>query len=237
MIDISCLKNPIFNLPQGFFVKTISHNNVEFLDSDTTTNFIYEIKDWSGTAKEVSRINKLEPPKGKIQARIAEIKAQGGQLEFFGMLNETFKRNLIKVDSALPEILAEMILDYFSGEGSDLSTLTARLEKNRYLRKRYDLVEEDFGYKIKQFLSAYALGMVASKKWDGLTKAQGGYLIVKKDGSIVCYHLYNKDELQEYLFNNTKLDTGSSSRSKFGKIEEKTGRFFINLNLQISFTK
>lgn len=115
--------------------------------------------------------------------------------------------------------------------------MTERLKKDRYLRRHYDLVEEDFAYKIKQFIAAYALGMVASKKWDGSTKAHGGYLIVKKNGSVVCYHLYNKDELQEYLFTNTKLDTGSSSKNNFGNIYEKDGRFFINLNLQISFTK
>ncbi len=221
----------------GFSVKSQFGNPATLVNASVHTNFIYEIKDWSATKKEIKQINELAPPKGKIRARIEKIREKGGQLEFSAMMSRNFKRNLIKVDSALPEILAEMVLDYFSGEGSRIESVTKRLEQNRYLRRMYDLVEEDFAYKVKQFLGAYALGMVASTKWDGLTKAQGGYLIVKEDGTIVCYHLYNKDEFQEYLFKNTKFDTGSSTKHKFGTIYQEEDRFFINLNLQVRFIK
>ena len=42
-----------------------------------------------------------------------------------------------------------------------------------------------------------------------------------------------KDILRDYLLENTKLDTPSSSRHRFGNIYKENGRYFIKLNLQI----
>ena len=82
-----------------------------------------------------------------------------------------------------------------------------------------------------------ALGMTPQGEWNGLTEAHGGYIIIREDGEVVCYHLYNRDQFQEYLFENTKLDTPSSSRHKFGTVYEENGEQYIKLNLQIRFIK
>jgi len=66
---------------------------------------------------------------------------------------------------------------------------------------------------------------------------QGGYLIVKDNGDILCYHIYNKNEFEDYLLNNTKLDTASSSRHEFGKLFQENGKIYLKLNLQIRFLK
>ena len=73
--------------------------------------------------------------------------------------------------------------------------------------------------------------------WKGLYDATGGYLVVKEDGDVLAYHLYNKNEFEDYLYYNTKLDTASSSRHEFGVIYDKDGNFFFKLNLQIRFIK
>lgn len=49
--------------------------------------------------------------------------------------------------------------------------------------------------------------------------------------------VYNKNEFEDYLLNNTKLETASSSRHGFGEIYEKNGSVYIKLNLQIRFIK
>ncbi len=77
--------------------------------------------------------------------------------------------------------------------------------------------------------------MMPSKVWTGEYDATGGYLIVKADGEIVCYHIKKKNEFENYLFANTKLETASSSKHKFGEVYEENGEFFIKLNLQIRF--
>ena len=77
--------------------------------------------------------------------------------------------------------------------------------------------------------------MMPSKVWTGEYDATGGYLIVKADGEILCYHIYNKNEFEDYLLVNTKLETASSSRHGFGEIYEENGELFFKLNLQIRF--
>ena len=94
-----------------------------------------------------------------------------------------------------------------------------------------------YEYKIKRFLTDVALGMMPSKVWTGKYDATGGYLIVKENGDVLCYHIYNRNEFEDYLLNNTKLETASSSRHGFGKIYKSNGEMFFNLNLQIRFIK
>ena len=79
--------------------------------------------------------------------------------------------------------------------------------------------------------------MTPAKVWQGIYQANGGYLIVKTDGEVVCYHIYNKNEFENYLIHNTKLETASTSRHKFGSIYTEKNDLFINLNLQIRFLK
>lgn len=63
--------------------------------------------------------------------------------------------------------------------------------------------------------------MVPSKEWNGDIVAQGGYIVVKENGDVVCYHLYNRDEFRNYLFEKTKFETASSNRHNFGVIYEQ----------------
>lgn len=79
--------------------------------------------------------------------------------------------------------------------------------------------------------------MVPQSEWNDRLSSYGGYIVVREDGVLVCYHLYNEDAFKDYLFENTKLDTPSTARHKFGSIYEKNGELFIDLNLQIRFIK
>ncbi len=94
-----------------------------------------------------------------------------------------------------------------------------------------------YEYKVKQFLLAFALGMTAAKPWQGKFNANGGYIVVKEDGDVVCYHFFDRNDLEDYLFYNTKFDTPSTSRHHFGSIYEENGELFLKLNLQVRFVK
>ena len=48
-------------------------------------------------------------------------------------------------------------------------------------------------------------------------------------------NFYNQNDFEDYLFKNTKLETASTSRHKFGFVYEENGQQFFNLNLQIRF--
>lgn len=83
-----------------------------------------------------------------------------------------------------------------------------------------------------------ALGMMPAKEWTGRYDANGGYLVVKKDGEIVCYHFYNRNDVEDYLYNNTRFERGSRRRHGFGSLyRDKNGEVCIKLNLQIRFRK
>ena len=64
----------------------------------------------------------------------------------------------------------------------------------------------------------------------------GGLLIVQTNGDVVTLDLiYHKDEVNNYLLNNTKLDSPSSSRYHMLELEEKNGKVYFTLNLQVRY--
>ena len=96
-----------------------------------------------------------------------------------------------------------------------------------------------YAYKIKHLLCDTALGMVSDTVWTGEYEATGGYIVAKRDGEVICYHIHNQNDLEDYLLANTKLETASSSRHKFGKLyrDEDDHQLYFKLNLQIRFIK
>lgn len=88
-----------------------------------------------------------------------------------------------------------------------------------------------YDYKVKQFLLAFALGMTAGTPWNTKFNANGGYIVVKEDGDIVCYHFFDRNDLEDYLYNNTRFESPSRTRHKYGKIYYENGDFFIKLNM------
>ena len=92
-------------------------------------------------------------------------------------------------------------------------------------------------HKVKELLTNIALGMVPNTLWTGDYEATGGYIIVKDDGDVVCYHIYNQNAFRNYMLANTKFDTPSKSRHGFGSIYEENGKQFLKLNVQIRFVK
>lgn len=89
-----------------------------------------------------------------------------------------------------------------------------------------------YTHKLKKLLVEIALGLQPNTPWSGYYDATGGYLIVKEDGDVICYHFYDINFLEDYLLDNTKLDTPSSRRHCFGEVTEDN---LMKLNLQIRF--
>lgn len=217
----------------GFSIKSMVGGASTLLNPGQTTNFIYEIKGFGGNAREVNAIQ----TKAQIRDRVRKITEQGGDFEFVGVSNEQFETNMKMIDTALPEFIAQMLLDFFSNAHRTVADLTEELSKNENMKEKFGLSLTNYEYKVKNFLDAVALGMVPSKPWDGFSKAHGGYIVVKENGDVVCYHLYNRDEFRSYLYENTKFDASSTTRYGYGELYEKDGKLFFNLNLQIRFLK
>lgn len=223
----------------GFSIKSQLGSPSTLLNAGKTTNFIFKING-SIDEIEIERINSMMVKRGQkesadLKGRVKSIYSNNKELIFFKTERQIFSNNLILIDSRLPEILSQIVYEFYSSDKSKIVDLVEKTTAKNPLGFDTSNEHQFYEYKIKRFLTDIALGMMPSKVWTGQYDATGGYLIVKENGDILCYHIYNKNEFEDYLFNNTKLETASSTRHKFGEVYEENGQIYFKLNLQIRF--
>lgn len=225
----------------GFSIKSQLGGSSTLLNAGKTTNFVFKIVGiLSGENIEI--INSMVVKRGKkehadLKGRVRAIAQNNCYLSFSKVDRQVFSNNLILIDSRLPEYLSNIIISFFTTETSKLADLVAEIAKQNPLNYDIENDHKFYEYKIKRFLTDVALGMMPANVWSGKYDATGGYLIVKDSGEILCYHIYDRNEFEDYLLNNTKLETASSSRHGFGKIYEENESLYLKLNLQIRFIK
>jgi len=219
----------------GFSIKSRLGAASTLLNPGMTTNFTFSV---SGNTEQetINSINKIDST-SKIKDRVSAMRSNGMALKFTGMQSISFQSNLQLVDGDLPQIISNILLYYYSGDATSMKDLVCLLQEKNPCGYNLDGDRPFYSYKIKHVLTDIALGMVPDSIWTGQYDASGGYIIVKENGDVLCYHIYNYNEFQDYLLGNTKLDTPSSTRFGFGKIKEIDGKFIFDLNLQIRFLK
>ena len=193
------------------------------------TNFIYKI---SGVFPEqIEKFNSFDKFKNKFDY----LYSIGANINYCKTANTTLHNNLTLLDLGIERIIAESLLIYYSGNGRTLKDVTDMVTKSDPLNIVNGTDQPLYTYKVQQFLLAFALGMTSSTPWYGKFNANGGYLVVKEDGDIICYHFFDRNDLEDYLFLNTRFETPSTSRHKFGDIYTENGECFLKLNLQVRF--
>jgi hypothetical protein len=164
------------------------------------------------------------------------MRRRGYQIKFRNIQSATLQLNLQLIDSDLPQIIAELLLLKYSTPGlALLASSLAQLTMNNPLNFDLSQGHPFYEYKIKNFLTDSALGMTPARMWTGQYDATGGIIIVKGSGELVCYHIYNRNEFQSYLLNNTRLEQASTTRYNFGDVYLENGQPYIKLNLQVRF--
>ncbi|NDW11828.1 HpaII family restriction endonuclease [Bacteroides sp. 214] len=217
----------------GFSIKSQLGGASTLLNAGKTTNFIFKISDLTLSKEQIDEIN----AKPKIKERIDEITTLKGKLVFSKVESSIFENNMVLIDSSLPELIAECTYLYYTSSKSTISDIISEIAEINPLSYNTETGHPFYSYKMKHFLTDIALGMMPSKVWTGQLDATGGYLVIKEDGDVLCYHIYNRNEFEDYLLNNTKFETASTSRHEFGTIYKEGDDLFINLNLQIRFIK
>lgn len=115
-ITLSFLENEqIFN-QQGTSVKSFLGNSPTLLNASQATNFIFKVTKL--TSARIDEINSIKS-RSKIKDRIQAIELAGGHFEFLQCENKTYESTLRKVDSQMPEILADALLAFFKKEISN----------------------------------------------------------------------------------------------------------------------
>jgi len=219
----------------GFSVKSDLGSPPTLLNSAKNTRIRCKITGLN--RQEMVEINAIDKTvcKSYIVARFKKLVEICENIEYDGMKSNIYEDNLIMIDSFLPRIYGEMVLQHYTHidkkiyNCQELIDIVATINPVGYSRK------EMYSHKFKKMLCASALGMTPGKPWDGKDAATGGYIIIKKDGDVLCYHLYNRDFFEEYLFDNVRIDRPDPKKHDYGYIYEEGNEMYIDLNNQIRF--
>lgn len=148
-------------------------------------------------------------------------------------ISAQFTENLQFIDTGMPTFLNYMVLYTYRYGLRHTKDITDKLKERNPLN--FSNVEM-YPYKFKKLLCAWALGLTPERTdWMGTEDANGGYITVKKDGSVVCYHLYNRTDFEQYLFDYTYFDKPSTSKYHYFDIYKENGFYKIKLCLQVRF--
>ena len=219
----------------GFSIKSQLGSASTLLNPGIPTNITYKVVGGDMTDQEIEEINSIEDHLPRMQAMIDK----GYQLEFSEIAHKTFKNNLLFLDMCMPELIARcLVMGSMPGMSTATKDIVEAIAQQNPFGYTGNNVSGFYEHKIKVLLLDTALGMTSAKEWNGHYDANGGYLVVKSDGDIVCYHFYNKNDIEDYLYNNTRFDRASRSRYDFGSLyRDKDGAVYMKLNLQIRFKK
>ena len=202
------------------------------LNASGATNFLFEATN-TGQNLDLTTLNSNDRTKSRIDA----LMAAGMNLKYSGVSNNVFKQNMELIDTFFPDIMATLLLRHYTSNKSGLMDVLDTFGSTIELSSGAKVEKSAVIYKVKRFLVAVALGMTPSRAWSGTLSATGGYLILKPDGELVCYHIFNINSFEDYLLRSTKFERGGESRHRYGEFYKEGEKNLIKLNLQIRFTK
>jgi hypothetical protein len=239
--------SPVFDgevLSLGFSVKSELGGLPTLLNAGAT-QFEYRIEGCSAydalAVQEAAPRNKDKEYPGPMRLMPA-LAGSDARVVFESVVDPVFEQNLKMIDTSFPQILAGALMHaYLGGELAlkDAVSSPALLDElSKALGLPLPMVGRIVKHKMKELLRQSALGMNPGRQWDGQVEAHGGWLIVKENGKIVCFHLVNDDDFREYLLQCTKFDTPSMKRTGAGYLyrqgEEPGAR--LRLSLQVRFS-
>lgn len=212
----------------GFSIKSQLGSASTLLNAGDPTNILYHVYGTELTDLQIDEINAID----SHVSRISAIYDVGCRLQYADIEHETFRNNLLFLDSSMPQFIADCLLvDSMSGAVSDIKKVVERVSAQNPLNFTGKNVVSFYEHKMKVLLLDAALGMTPAKEWNGRYDANGGYIVVRKDGEIVCYHFYNRNDVEDYLYCNTRFERASRSRYKYGSLfRGEDGNVFINLS-------
>ncbi len=231
LLDISTKE---FKKPnEGFGIKSYLGSKPTLLNASGNTNFIFRIDNFDSSR--IDEINEIST-RTKIRDRINLIQNLGGEFKFIGAERENMEYNLKLVDSLMPQIVGHILQAFYKERISSISKIVDFIHENEVLDKEINYSAKDsLKLKIQKLLVDILLGFFAGTKWDG-TYESNGTIVMKNTGEMVGFHVIDIKSLRNYLYDNIKLDTPSTTRHRFGKLYiEKDGKLYFKLNLQLRF--
>jgi hypothetical protein len=205
-------------------------------------------------AEQVNHIQKGE----KIKDRMALLKSMGYKLEYAQPQSLIFSDNLRVASNGqeIDKIVQVMLSKYFYADGPDKRVTAVQdflpilVEEDPLKLKEkinnHDKISNIYRQSVKNLLVSMALGMTATKEFHAekvRDQVSGGMLVVKQNEkgqpSVEMHSVLHLQQLEEYLFEKTMLETASTTRHQFAAPywNKEANAWRMALNLQIRFIK
>lgn len=218
----------------GFSIKSQLGSASTLLNAGIPTNITYRLTGYELSDEEIEEINAVKSHVDRMSAIIEK----GCHLKYHDIEHSVFKNNLQFLDSIMPEFIARCLLVDGTSDKTSIKDCVEEVAATNPFEFGGSDITAFYAHKMKVLLLDSALGMTPAKEWTGKYDANGGYLVVRKDGEIVCYHFYNRNDVEDYLYNNTRFERASREKYGFGALYRGLDdHVYFKLNLQIRFKK
>ncbi len=117
----------------GFSIKSQLGSPSTLLNAGKTTNFIFKINGIDLSENGIEEINSIST-RSKIMDRISQVQNKLGQFEFVKTERQIFSNNLVLIDSLLPQILSQIVFDFYSSEFSHLTDLVNQTSEEKSIK-------------------------------------------------------------------------------------------------------
>ncbi|MGK0270028.1 MAG: hypothetical protein ACI88H_000661 [Cocleimonas sp.] len=236
----------------GFSIKSQHSSAASLINASGQTLFQYKIKckeNYSVADIQASLAARVHDENGESlkvgpKERVSKLVTAGFDLEFEVVKSDFFRENLQLIDSSMDVFLADCLLVFMQNRISGLAEIVELVSTRNPCKFKASCPERQldfYKYKMKRLIVDAALGMQPKAPWTGVYDASGGYIVVKSTGDVVCYHLYNWNALQDYLFNHLRFETptstgtGTKAAFNYGLYYSAENKHFMDICLQLRF--
>lgn len=223
----------------GFNVRSRLSAMNPLLDGGRSANLKFEQTGVKFAVPTVNKINALPESPNEVAERMMMIERLGGILKYSDVADRIFRSNLLMIDLHFPRILAEMTRWMHLDGVTRVSELTEEIKRMNPLKIKDELIHKHgfYEFKMKQFLSALALGMRPAKIYNGTDSAVEGILLITGSGEVLCYHKSEKQLFEDFLYLNSRFEKGPVDKDKYGFLERENGAYYFKLNVKIGLVK
>jgi hypothetical protein len=208
------------------FVKSWMGASPTLLNASNSTNIRYQIL---APRRELKYSVTQNPTPAEL---VQLIISRGYPVEFKAM-NEKFQENLEAIDPALPEFIASAVFYSNSGIDRDVESVIGATIQHDPLAMGLSGMDGRFKGAFDQLLQEICAGMTATKKLRKGIDQRMGVIEVDRTGMPRLIEIVSNSKFDSYLYSNSKFDSPSRVKFKYGQLVEIDGQLFLDLNFQI----
>lgn len=221
----------------GFSIKSQFGSAPTLYNAGTSTQFEFEVKGMDDAGMvELNEMDQHVKGNRKWTAVSRLYRERGWQAVYRGTPNSTTAENFFLIRDSMPELMAWVYRRAFLEDypnSLDFVTLSHALSLENPLGYPSGAIYEKA---LKDFLFASFSGMTGGVAWDGTEQVNGGYIVVKPDGDVLCYHANDREQFRDYLFTQTHIEYVSRKKYRWGSVyKTPDGKYMLPLNGSVRF--